>query len=180
MIMNRTLLYSTTFLFTTIIALTVYLAWEREMYRSQYRAMGQSKGHAATLVKKPSPELSAGEVVEIQLDALQHNDRYDNGIQKAYYFTTTFSEHGRKSFEDFQKLIRSDRYASMLNHHYVSSSSVEYYQNKAFQVVTVVDFRNRKTEFLFELELQKSGPSRGCWLTKNVRIIREESSFSVI
>lgn len=176
--MKRLLLYSSTFLFTTIVALTVYLAWEREMYGKNGSDSGSE--YSVRTASKPSPSLSARQVVEIQLNALQHNDLFDRGIRRAFYFTTTFNTEGRKSYGDFQKLLRSKQFAHILNHRYVKRGSLKYYQNKAFQVIAVVDQDNNIAEYLFELVLQKESPSKGCWLTKSVRIIREENPFYVI
>ena len=176
--MKKILLYTSAFLFVTVIVGTIYFAWEREtMLHNQSTYNFQQ---VARYANKPSPSLSANQVVEIQLKALRHNDIFNTGIKRAFYFTTSYNNEGKKSYLDFQDMILSQKYASILNHRHVYRSPIEYYRQQAFQVVTVRDRQSRKIEFLFELELQKESPSKGCWLTKSVRIIREESPFSVI
>ena len=77
-------------------------------------------------------------------------------------------------------MMRSDNFKPILNYRKASKSTVNYYNNNAFRIVTVDSGDGRKITYLFELEFQTSGKHLNCWLTKTVRKLDERSPFAMI
>jgi hypothetical protein len=168
-----------TLLLAFTLAMLTFLSLKRwEMRRNAAHPVPVHRSHADF---RPSPRLSAEQVTDIQLAALKHNDVWDQGIRKAFeFFDPSAGPEKRLSFEEFRRMLRSDSYKSILNYRRVKKNPVNYYENKAFRVVTVAGRDGRYTSYLFELEFQDSGDFEKCWLTKNVRKLDERSPYAQI
>ncbi len=130
--------------------------------------------------KNPAPELTAEDVVEIQLEALKNNDESDKGIERAFNFTSSYIAKDEKTLRSFTNIVKSERFCSILNYSGVEKSPVRYHYNTAFQMVQVTDQEDRKVIFLFTLTRHLDKPYKGCWLTESVRKIKEEEPFEHI
>ena len=72
----------------------------------------------------PSPEISPEQVVQFQVNALQHNDdpQTDAGIERAFRFASPSNKTAIGPLEKFARIVKSAAYSPMLNN--VSSSIV--------------------------------------------------------
>ena len=176
--MKKAFLLLTSLTFVVIILLTIYMA---STGARRFSDMFQSKSrYAYFAMQKPSPSLSARKVVEIQLLAIRHNNRLEEGIWNAFRFTSMYASNQRKGYKEFIEMIHSDKYKALLNFRHMHAQSTDYYRNKAFQMVTLTDAAGKKTTYLFELSLYSLEPARGCWLVTNIRKISDTHGFYVI
>ena len=63
--------------------------------------------------KKPS--MSARDIVKLQMDALQNNDKNDSGIQKAYDYASEANKEKTGPYSEFRKMVRNDVYKHLIN-----------------------------------------------------------------
>jgi hypothetical protein len=72
----------------------------------------------------PRPELSPEQVVQYQIEALQHNDepKLDTGIERAFRFASPSNKQMTGPLEKFIRIVKSPVYSPMVNS--VSSSIV--------------------------------------------------------
>jgi hypothetical protein len=117
----------------------------------------------------PSPELSPGDVVRIQLEALQHNDlpEPDAGIALAFRFSSPGNREQTGPLPRFSEMIRS-AYAEMLNHREVRLPAPLIQGDEAIQPVEVVAKNGATFRYLFILSRQSEPPYAGCWMTDSV------------
>ena len=73
----------------------------------------------------PAPELSPGDVVRIQLEALRHNDDRNRGIDVAFRFASPANRASTGPLSRFIGMIRNGPYALMLGFGAASYGPVE-------------------------------------------------------
>lgn len=118
----------------------------------------------------PDPNLSPSEVVQIQLDALQHNDNPlpDTGIAIAFAFASPANRRISGPLSRFARLIRTELYRPLLDFVTVGTTPIEQYGVQAKQEVTVVDQDGHERVYEFRLSRQESGPHVNCWMVDGV------------
>jgi Domain of unknown function (DUF4864) len=118
----------------------------------------------------PRPELSPEQVVQYQVDALQHNDepKSDAGIERAFRFASPSNKQMTGPLEKFIRIVKSPAYSSMLN--CVSSSIVgsEVKDDQARFAVHFVAADGRQVTYIFVLSKQNEGEFNNCWMTDGV------------
>ena len=124
--------------------------------------------------KMPTPELTPGDVVEIQLQALKNNDDTDEGIERAFNFISSYFSKDENSLRTFTNIVKSEDFQAILNYADVEKSPVRYHYHTAFQMVEVSDKNKRKVVFLFTLKRHHDDPYKGCWMTESVQKIKED------
>lgn len=122
---------------------------------------------------RPDPSLSPEAVVQLQLDALRANDDpyADSGIETAFVFASPAVRRVVGPFDRFAKVVRSERYESLLDFDRVGTTPIERAGDDARQEVTVVDGDGRETVYEFRLARQVTGKLAGCWLTEAVLVL---------
>jgi hypothetical protein len=118
----------------------------------------------------PRPELSPEQVVQYQVEALQHNDepKADAGIERAFRFASPSNKQMTGPLEKFIRIVKSPVYSSMLNS--VSSSIVgsDVKDDQARFAVHFVAADGRQVTFVFVLSKQNEGEFNNCWMTDGV------------
>jgi hypothetical protein len=73
---------------------------------------------AGPALVRPSPQLSAAEVVTIQLEALQHNDEpyIDAGIAQSWLLAHPANKRVTGPYSRFADMLRSPAFAAILDH----------------------------------------------------------------
>ncbi|WP_170864763.1 DUF4864 domain-containing protein [Halogranum amylolyticum] len=119
---------------------------------------------------RPTPSLPPETVVELQLDALRANDDPypDSGIETAFVFASPAVRRVVGPLTRFSKVVRSERYAPLVDFDRVGTTPIERYGDDARQEVTVVDDDGHETVYEFRLARQPSGRFVDCWLTEAV------------
>lgn len=118
---------------------------------------------------QPSPELSPGAAVRIQLEALRHNDtpEPDAGIKVLFRFASPDNRAQTGPLPRFSEMIRNG-YPEMLNHREVRLPPPLIQGDEAIQPVEVVARNGAAYRYLFILSRQSEPPYAGCWMTDSV------------
>ena len=119
----------------------------------------------------PRPGLSPGEVIRIQIEALQHNDDEDRGIAVAFRFASPANRKQTGPLPRFVRMIRQGPYALMLDFREARYGTVEVREEVARQRVTLTGVRSR-VSYWFYLSRQSKAPFAGCWMTDAVFVER--------
>lgn len=118
----------------------------------------------------PAPELSPGEVVRIQLEALRANDADDHGIAVAFRFASPRNKASTGPLERFIRMIKAGPYRLMLHYQHASFKPVRIDGNRAVQRVTLVG-RGEIRTYVFLLSRQRDPACDGCWMTDAVLLV---------
>ena len=116
---------------------------------------------------QPAKNLTAYEVVKIQLTALKNNNKQskNDGIKQTWIFAHPENKKYTGPYERFEKMIEGNQYKILLNHtsHKISLiSNTE--DNYTFKIELIT--KNKKIYF-YEWHLEKSTTEKcdGCWFT---------------
>ena len=128
----------------------------------------------------PNPEISPEQVVQFQVNALQHNDdpQADSGIERAFRFASPSNKTAIGPLEKFARIVKSDAYSPMLNN--VSSSIVgsETKGDRARVAVKISAATGRQVTYVFILSRQTEGEFSNCWMTDAVLPVDEDKDSS--
>ena len=104
----------------------------------------------------PNPEIAPAEVVEIQMMALQNNDRVEDdlGILQTWTFAHPDNKAVTGPYRRFAGMIKTPTYAPMINH--LNHRILDQQQD------------NGQVEFLVEMESQDNKLYRFVWVVKQV------------
>ena len=119
----------------------------------------------------PVPELSPGDVVRIQLEALRNNDERDRGIEVAFRFASPANRANTGPLPRFIRMIKQGPYALMLDFRRAAYGTVELRDNQARQRVTLTGAHAR-VSYWFHLSRQSEAPWADCWMTDAVVVER--------
>lgn len=118
---------------------------------------------------RPSPSLSPGEVVRIQLEALQRNDEDDDGgIATVFQFASPANRSMTGPFDRFVQLVKTPEYRPMLNHRRAEPGPLITSGDLAEQRVTITTAAGDRVAYVFVLARQREGVYAGCWMTEGV------------
>ena len=117
----------------------------------------------------PAPELSPGEVVRIQLEALRHNDERDRGIEVAFRFASPANRSNTGPLARFIRMIKAGPYALMLDFREALYGPVDVSEGRARQRVTLTGAHAR-VSYWFHLTRQSEAPYADCWMTDAVYV----------
>lgn len=120
-------------------------------------------------LRSPKPDYGPREVIEIQLDAMKHNDDpfEDSGIETAFNFASQANKNATGPLPRFKNMVHNRRYEPLLDHDRVEFDELEKEDGKAMQEVVVFN-GERTARYGFEVELQDKGSNEGCWMTNSV------------
>jgi hypothetical protein len=132
-------------------------------------SLGAVRGGADAMAR-PSPVLTPGQVVDIVLTALQHNDvpAKDRGIAVTFEFASPANRDATGPFPRFAALVKNPSYRAILNHRRSERGDLRVVGDQARQRVTIVDANGDRITYLFMLSRQSDGPYKGCWMTDGV------------
>ena len=118
----------------------------------------------------PNPQLSAEDVVKIQLDALQNNDLSPNndGIRIAYKFASPANKSATKNLYNFIRMVKTPLYRPMIGFERAELEHIRFAGNLAQQRVQLYHRNGKSMIFVFTLSRQRDGQHKGCWMTDGV------------
>lgn len=125
----------------------------------------------------PKPELTPDQVVQIQLNALRHNDARNRGIEVAFRFASPDNKLHTGPLPRFISMIRQGPYRLMLDYENVSFHPLELVEDQARQRVTLIG-AGLVVDYEFYLSRQSEGSFDGCWMTDAV-IARRATGLQV-
>lgn len=122
-----------------------------------------------TILPAPDPALGPGDVVRIQITALQANDDPypDAGIVVTFGFASPANRLNTGPLERFARMIRGP-YGDMLYHVRADYGELEVVGNAARLPVVLTTSDGRRVGYLFVLSRQREGEYAGSWMTDAV------------
>ena len=117
----------------------------------------------------PSPDLTPGQVVRVQLDALRWNDGPcpDGGIAIAFRFASEANRRATGPLERFAAMLRNPLYRPMIDHAAAEFGPIRVDGDVAR--LQVVLFGRAGEVAAYDFTLSKDHDS-GCWLTDGVML----------
>jgi hypothetical protein len=115
----------------------------------------------------PKPELTPGQVIEIQLEALQFNDRpaKNSGIATTFQFASPSNREMTGPLERFALIVKGPAFLPLINHRIAGYGPLLVQGRLAMCRVTVVAADGQAFEYEFRLS---KDPKSGCWFTDGV------------
>lgn len=123
----------------------------------------------------PHPELTPGDVVRTQMEALAEKDLpyQDAGIETVFRFMAPVSRQQIGSIRHFIEVVNNAVYRCCIHHQHVRYSEVRVQDRKALRALIVQSAgTGHEVGFIFSLERQQSPPHRNCWMTRSVRRVQ--------
>ena len=116
---------------------------------------------------KPAKNLTAYDVIKIQLNALKENNKpnKNSGIKQTWEFAHPENKKITGPYERFQKMLLGDQYKFLLNHESHKIKLIMKSQMKYIYEVELIS--SDKKMYLYEWHLEKSTIKNcnNCWFT---------------
>ena len=115
----------------------------------------------------PRPELTPDRVIEIQLEALQFNDRpsRDAGIATTFRFASPGNREVTGPVERFTLIVKGPAFLPLINHRIAGYGPIVVREGLALRRVTVVAADGQALDYEFRLSID---PGSKCWFTDGV------------
>jgi hypothetical protein len=123
----------------------------------------------------PRPDLTPGDVVRTQVEALAENDlpHQDAGIETAFRFMAPDTRQQIGSIRHFIDVVNNPIYRCSIKHRRVRYSEVRVRGRHALRALILTPAHSdQEVGFVFALERQQSPPHRHCWMTTSVRRVQ--------
>ena len=117
---------------------------------------------------KPSKNLTAYDVVKIQLEALKKNNKDDDGIKQTWLFAHPDNKKYTGPYERFKIMLLGEQYKFLINH---SSHKINLLSNSPNTFIYRIEIiANDKQLFFYEWHVQKGSDDKcnDCWFTSAV------------
>ena len=115
----------------------------------------------------PSPDLTAREVVQIQLQAFGNNNAEDEGIEIGFRFASPGNRRRTGPLPRFAAMLKGPAYGVMLEHDRAEYAAVVVREEQAVQRVRLIR-GDTVAVYDFYLRRQNSADCQGCWMTEAV------------
>ena len=119
-------------------------------------------------IVKPAENLTAYDVIKIQLDALKKNNDKNDGIKQTWLFAHPDNKKFTGPYDRFKDMMYGQQYKFLLNH---SSHKIDLISNSPNTFIYSVEIiASDKKIFFYEWHVQK-GTEKGCaecWFTSAV------------
>ncbi len=115
----------------------------------------------------PNPDLMPDRVIEIQLEALQHNDvpTRDAGIATTFGFASPGNRKATGPLDRFAQIVKGPGYRPMIGHRIAGYGKLTVAGDTASRRVTIVADDGKAYEYEFRLS---KDPESRCWFTDGV------------
>ena len=117
---------------------------------------------------KPSKNLSAYDVVKIQLEALKKNNKDNDGIKQTWLFAHPENKKYTGPYERFKIMLLGEQYKFLINH---SCHKINLLSNSPNTFIYRIEIiANDKQLFFYEWHVQKGSDDKcnDCWFTSAV------------
>lgn len=128
----------------------------------------------------PGPALGPAQVVEYQVNALQHNDdpHADAGIERTFRFASPSNKSFTGPLEHFVSILKSPAYLPMINNLASSVTESQIEGDLATVAIRITPAEGPQQTYLFVLSKQHDGDFDNCWMTDSVVPMQEGESLS--
>ena len=120
---------------------------------------------------KPSINLKAIDVLNIQLKSLKNNNKpyADAGIEQTWEFAHPYNKFQTGPLENFKKMIYSKNYEILIKHVNSKVTLISKTKNKSVYKVSILSKDKKKYNYTWQLEkVLFDGSLKNCWMTINV------------
>ena len=119
---------------------------------------------------KPAKNLTAYDVIKIQLNALKNNNKpnKNSGIKQTWVFAHPENKKITGPYERFQRMLLKDQYNILLNHESHKIKLIMNSKNKYIYSVELIS--SDKKMYFYDWHLEKStiNNCNNCWFTTSV------------
>ncbi|GAB3823295.1 DUF4864 domain-containing protein [Pontibacter rugosus] len=129
---------------------------------------------------KPDKTLSAEEVINIQLRALQQNDKTDSGVITVFNFSSPVNRMHLGPLEHFRLMVRDPAYRPMLNFKSHKKGQLVVSGKSAYQLVVIESPDGQQEAFMFILAKQRKGNYKDCWMTEGIARMEQSRATTQI
>lgn len=125
---------------------------------------------------KPNPALTPKQVIEFQLQVLQHNDELaqNRGIERAFRFASPNNRTMTGPLQHFIQIINQPDYSALLHSASYLIGQVEIENDQARSIVTITTAADERVRYVFILSRQSGGEYQDCWMTDAVLPVQED------
>ncbi|GHA67015.1 DUF4864 domain-containing protein [Pontibacter akesuensis] len=146
-----------------------------------YTSSGAESSYASKWTYiKPDKALSAEQVINIQLRALQQNDRADSGVITVFNFSSPLNRMHLGPLEHFRLMVRDPSYRPMLNFKSYKKGQLVISGKTAYQLVVLEAHDGQQEAFMFILAKQRKGAYKDCWMTEGIARMDQTRDTKVI
>ncbi len=117
---------------------------------------------------EPTCERPPDLVVQLQVNALRHDNGTDAPIETVYRFASPANRQRTRPLGNFVGIVRSDPFEELLEHERAEYGPLVVNGTSARQQVAVTDGDGDTETYLFRLSRQTGGAYEGCWMTDSV------------
>jgi hypothetical protein len=153
---------------------------EEQHYASYVTPSAETSSTSKWTYLKPDKALSPQQVVQIQLRALQQNDRSDSGVITVFNFSSPKNKLHLGPINHFRVLVREPGYRSILNFKSFKTGQLVVTDNTAYQLVVIDGQDGQEEVYMFILSKQRRGSYKGCWMTEGIARMDQSAETSLI
>ena len=119
---------------------------------------------------KPAKNLTAYDVIKIQLNALKENNKpnKNSGIKQTWMFAHPQNKKVTGPYERFQKMLLGDQYNVLLNHESHKIKLIMNSKNKYIYNVELISSDKKMYFYEWHLEKITIKNCKNCWFTSTV------------
>ena len=125
---------------------------------------------------EPAENLTAYDVIKIQLNALKNNDKNDNGIKQTWLFAHPKNKKVTGPYPKFRLMLYDVHYRILLNHFSHEINLIMSDENR--QIFGVRILSSKKKQFLYEWHVEKGSEKNCnmCWFTSVVSMPADQGN----
>jgi hypothetical protein len=123
-------------------------------------------GHAKNI--QPKKNLSAKEVILIQLNALKNNDQNDSGIEQTWLFAHPKNKLATGPYDRFKKMLYDPHYVILLNHYSHQLSLINSKETEKIYEIKITTKDQRHFFYEWKVEIGSEKNCKSCWFTSAV------------
>ena len=125
---------------------------------------------------KPSKDLSAFDVVKIQLEALKKNNKLNDGIKQTWLFAHPDNKKFTGPYKRFEGMLLGQQYKILLNHFSHKIDLIMNTDNKFVYGVKVLSDEKKQFYYLWHVERGNDKNCKSCWFTSGVSMPTDQGN----
>ena len=125
---------------------------------------------------KPAENLSAYDVIKIQLDALKNNDDNDAGIKQTWLFAHPDNKKMTGPYSRFRIMLYDVHYRILLNHVSHKIDLIMNTDKKHVYGVKVLSEEKKQFYYLWHVEKGTAKDCNNCWFTSGVSMPTDQGN----
>lgn len=118
------------------------------------------------------PQMNASDIITLQMNALQRNNKYDSGIKLAYKYASDDNKLATGPYSRFNKMVKNDMYKHLLKCKKWSfvKNTIQKIKDEKYSRIVKVQSSHDDKEYTYRFSLSRQIPSL-FWRTDSVELI---------